>query len=106
MRTRAQRRRGFTLVEIMVALMLSAVVAAGILELVHSQLAAFELNDSIMRTQQNARAGLAFAETQLRRACRGVSDGRLGVNVPGLTPVQRNCVQFYDGASACRARRW
>jgi type IV pilus assembly protein PilW len=94
------RARGFSLVELMIALALSSLVAAGVLILVRSQLAAFELNDSVMKTQQNARAGIEFVESQLRRACVGISEGALAIDVPGITPVgTRSCVQFFDSAA-------
>lgn len=91
-------QRGFSLVELMVALGLSAMVATGTLILVRSQLVGYELNDSLMKAQQNARAGLEFMEGQLRRSCGCLSEGVVALNVPGLAPVVSGCVHFWDNA--------
>jgi prepilin-type N-terminal cleavage/methylation domain-containing protein len=94
------KQRGFTLVELMIALALSSIVAAGVLFLTRAQLRAYDLNDGIVRAQQNARVGLEYIETQLRRACAGVAHGSVGVNVPGVTPSVQSCVQWWDNAAA------
>lgn len=94
-----RRARGFSLVELMVALGLSTIVASGVLMLTRSQLTAYELNDSVVRAQQNARAGLEFVETQLRRACGGISQGAVTVNLPGVAPYQTSCVRYFNAAT-------
>jgi prepilin-type N-terminal cleavage/methylation domain-containing protein len=92
------RQRGFTLVELLVSLALSSLVAAGVLLLTRAQLRAYDLNDGIVRAQQNARTGLEFIETQLRRACGGISQGSVAINLPGITPVRKSCLQVWDSA--------
>jgi prepilin-type N-terminal cleavage/methylation domain-containing protein len=94
-----RRQRGFTLIEIMIAMALTSIVTTSVLAIVRTQLSTFEQNDQIMRTQQNARAAMDYIETYVRRACGGVSGGWVGVDVPGVTPKVTSCLQTYDGAS-------
>lgn len=95
--------RGFTLVEIMVALGLSSMVATGVLVLTRSQLSAYEMNDSVIKSQQNVRAGLEFVETQFRRTCGGISQGAVTVNLPGAAPWQTTCVRYFNAAATSGA---
>lgn len=97
-RDRARRARGLSLVELMIALVLSSMVAAAILMLTRAQLRAFEANDHVTRTQQNARAGINYVETLFRRACSGVSSGALGFDVSGQPQGLRQCIRIFDGA--------
>jgi len=92
------RARGMTLIEIMVASGLAAIVTAFLLMLVRGNLIAYAMNDQVVKTQQNARSGLAFLETSLRRACGGVNTGRVAVNVPGAPQVLTACLRVWDGA--------
>lgn len=94
-----RRQRGFTLMEIMIAMALTSIVTTSVLAIVRTQLSAFEQNDQIMRTQQSARAAMDYIETYVRRACGGVGGGWVGVNVPGVTPKVASCLQTYDGAT-------
>jgi prepilin-type N-terminal cleavage/methylation domain-containing protein len=98
-----RRQRGFTLMEILIAMALTAIVTTSVLAIVRTQLMAFEMNDQIMRTQQNARAGMDFVESIVRRACGGISSGWVAVNVPGATQQSVPCLQFYDGAMGAAA---
>ncbi|HXU70524.1 MAG TPA: prepilin-type N-terminal cleavage/methylation domain-containing protein [Polyangia bacterium] len=94
-----RRARGFTLMEIMIAMALTSIVTTSVLAIVRTQLSTFEQNDQIMRTQQNARAAMDYIETYVRRACGGVGGGWVGVNVPGVTPKVVSCLQTWDGAN-------
>jgi type IV pilus assembly protein PilW len=91
--------KGFTLVELMIAMALASIVSAFLLMLTRSQLIAYEMNDQLTKAQQNARAGLGFVENLLRRACGGISNGGVGINVPALTPAATSCVRTWDGAT-------
>jgi prepilin-type N-terminal cleavage/methylation domain-containing protein len=93
------RQRGFTLMEIMIAAALTSMVTAAVLGIVRTQLLTFEMNDQVVRTQQNARAALDFVETIARRACGGISAGAVGVNVPGVAQATVPCLRYYDGAT-------
>ena len=72
-----RRSRGFTLMEILIAMALTTIVTASVLSIVRTQLQAFEMQDQIVRTQQNTRAGMDFLESIVRRACGGISSARL-----------------------------
>lgn len=94
-----RRNRGFTLMEIMIAMALAGIVTTSVLALVRTQLSTFEMNDQIMRTQQSARAAMDFLENSVRRACGGISGGSVAVNVPGATQQAVPCLRAYDGAA-------
>lgn len=94
-----RRTRGFTLMEILIAMALTAIVTASVLAIVRTQLMAFEQSDQIVRAQQNTRAGMDFVENTVRRACGGVNQGAVGVNIAGVTPKIVPCVKVYDGAT-------
>lgn len=93
-----RRQRGFTLVEILVSLGLAAIVSAAVLLLARGQLMAHAMNDEIMRAQANARAGIDFMESTLRRSCGGLSSGQVGINVPPAPQAITSCVRVWDGA--------
>ena len=93
------RERGFTVVEMMVSLGLSAAVCAAVFTLVRGQLIAHEMSDQILRSQANVRAGTDYVENVLRRACGGVSQGGIGINVGGgVAATVTSCVRVYDAA--------
>jgi prepilin-type N-terminal cleavage/methylation domain-containing protein len=98
-----RRTRGFTLMEILIAMALTAIVTTSVLAIVRTQLVAFEMNDQVVRTQQSARAAMDFVETTVRRACGGVSAGSVGVNVAGATKQVVPCLRYYDGATVAAA---
>ena len=93
-----RRTRGFTLMEVMIAAALTAIVTASVLAIVRTQLMAFEMNDPIVRTQQGVRAGMDFLENTVRRACGGVNQGAVGVNVGSVAKIVP-CLKVYDGAT-------
>jgi prepilin-type N-terminal cleavage/methylation domain-containing protein len=98
--TRRRNQSGFTLSEILVALVLAGMVSVAILMLARGQLRAHEMNDEIMRAQSNVRAGIGYVESILRRSCGGTSSGAIGINVGTPTPQTiTTCVRAYDGAS-------
>ena len=96
-----RRARGFTLMEILIAMALTTIVTASVLAIVRTQLQTFEMQDQLVRTQQNTRAGMDFVENIVRRACAGISSGWLYVYTPGLvsTTGMYPCLQVYDGAT-------
>lgn len=94
------RRRGFTLVEIMIATALAAVMSAFLLMITRTQIAAYQTNDELVATQQNVRASLDFIGTYLRRACAGLSTGRVTWRNGATRSSAAGgdaCVKFYDG---------
>jgi prepilin-type N-terminal cleavage/methylation domain-containing protein len=94
-----RRQRGFTLMEIMIAMSLTLIVTAAVLAIVRIQMRMFEMNDQVVRTQENARAAMDFLESMVRRACGAISSGAVGVNVPGVTQATVPCLRWYDGAT-------
>jgi prepilin-type N-terminal cleavage/methylation domain-containing protein len=92
-----RRARGFSLVEVLVALALAGVMSAFLLMITRSQLSAYRVNDQVTRAQVNARAGAEFVEGVLRRACGGLSAGAVSVNVGAVSKLT-TCVKVYDGA--------
>ena len=96
--TTPRRSRGFTLVELMIALALTGMVTTSVLLIARTQLLAYEMNDQIVRTQQNARAAMDFLENIARRACGGINSGGVGINVPGVPQTLTTCLRWYDGA--------
>jgi prepilin-type N-terminal cleavage/methylation domain-containing protein len=99
MRRRQRRQRGFTLMEIMIAMALAAIVSTAVLSIVRTQLMSFEMNDQVIKTQQNARSAMDFVETVARRACGGISSGSVGLNVAGATQQVQPCLRWYDAGS-------
>jgi prepilin-type N-terminal cleavage/methylation domain-containing protein len=100
-----RRQRGFTLMEILIAMALTTIVTASVLSIVRTQLMAFEQNDQVVRTQQNARAGLDFVESIVRRACGGISQGWLWVYTPTMqaTSTPMACLRYFDGPTSINA---
>jgi prepilin-type N-terminal cleavage/methylation domain-containing protein len=92
-----RRSRGFTLVEIMVAMGLAGMASIFLLLITRSQLMAYQMNENYGDAQMNTRAGMDFLENTLRRACGGISYGLVSVNVLGVTPAVTSCVRVRDG---------
>jgi prepilin-type N-terminal cleavage/methylation domain-containing protein len=96
-----RRTRGFTLMEILIAMALTTIVTASVLAIVRTQLTAFEMQDQIVRTQQNTRAGMDFVETMVRRACGGINSGYVQVFTSTVQSVSGlPCLRHFDGAVA------
>jgi prepilin-type N-terminal cleavage/methylation domain-containing protein len=92
-----RRQRGLSLVEILVALALAGIVSAFLLMITRSQLMAYQMNDQVSKAQLNERAGLDYVETLLRRACGGIGNGQVYVNVKNATAQMTRCLRIYDG---------
>jgi prepilin-type N-terminal cleavage/methylation domain-containing protein len=94
-------KRGFTLIEIMIAVGLAGIASAFLLLITRSQLMAYQMNENLTDAQLNARAGIDFLETTLRKACGGVTYGMVSVNVNNVTLAANSnpfpCVRVNDG---------
>jgi len=104
-RTRSPRRtRGFTLIELMVALVLSLIIAGAVLALVLAIIRSNRLTLQSTRLNQELRATLSVVAADLRRA-RGVDDPLSSALLVGGNPfgpmstANANCVIYaYAGA--------
>ena len=79
-----QRQRGFSLVEIMVALTLSLILLAGVLAVMYSSKVTYMENERVGRLQENGRAALEMILRDLRGAgfpgCAQPIEGLLAIN--------------------------
>jgi type IV pilus assembly protein PilW len=79
--TAQRRQHGLTLVEIMVALTISAVLVAGILQVFSGNRQTYRLQEGMARLQENARFALEFMAQDIRQAgYRGCIRNLSGVN--------------------------
>ena len=67
-RTLRRTRRGFSLIELMVALTLGLVLTAGLVQLFSSTKVTFNTNDALARVQENGRFALENLKRELREA--------------------------------------
>ena len=67
-RTFGRTRRGFSLIELMVALTLGLVLTAGLVQLFSSTKVTFNTNDALARVQENGRFALESLKRELREA--------------------------------------
>ena len=93
------RQRGFTIVEVLVALFVASLLSVFVLSLTRSQLVTYEMQSQTNSVQENTRESFDFVETLLRRACAGISQGRVWVHLSDSTAFPTSCVRVYDGAA-------
>ena len=62
------RQRGFTLVEIMVALVISLFLVAGLIQILISSRQVYRVQDGLARVQENGRFGMDFITRSVREA--------------------------------------
>ena len=78
-----RRSRGFSLVELMVAITLGLLLTAGMIQLFNSSKVTFRTNDAVARVQENGRFALEMLKIQLREA------GTLGF-CAGQVPIRNH----------------
>jgi len=83
--------KGFTLIELMVALALTSIIMAGIMAAYVSQLKAHVTQQTIVEMQQNLRSAMQHMEKEIRMA--GYDDPNK-TSVAGLTTVLANTFGF------------
>ena len=115
-RSASARQGGFTLVEMMVAMVLGLVVVSAVLAFIFSLIRANSETVLSTRLNQELRGTMSLIANDLRRA-RGVSDPIGAVNQGGAVnnpfstvaiPVSKDCVRYSysaDGATDYRAMR-
>jgi prepilin-type N-terminal cleavage/methylation domain-containing protein len=104
--------RGFTIVEMMVAMAITGVLTAFVLTLTRTQLSSYEMQSQVASTQQGTRTGFDLVESYLRRVCAGAmsnaatnANGQVKIyNVNGLRTTK--CLRIFDGAADDGAGRF
>lgn len=61
-------RRGFSLIEVMIAIVIAVLLGLGMVQVFSAQRAAFGANEALARVQENSRFALGFLERDLRMA--------------------------------------
>jgi len=92
------RQRGFTIIEVLVALFVASLLSVFVLSLTRSQLVTYEMQGQVNSTQQNIRESFDYVETTLRKACAGVAEGKVRVQLSDATKFDTTCIKVYDGA--------
>src|SRR5262249_30597571 len=92
------RQRGFTIVEVLVALFVASLLSVFVLSLTRSQLVTYEMQGQVNSTQQNVREAFDYVETALRKGCSGVGTGKVRVHLNDATAFSTSCIKVYDGA--------
>ncbi|KAF0188873.1 MAG: type IV pilus assembly protein [Desulfobulbaceae bacterium] len=90
--TKTLSNRGFTLVEIMIALAISGIVMAAIYSVYISQQRTSIVQEQVVEMQQNVRASLDIMEREIRMA--GYSRSRTGATIPNVTITTANANQL------------
>ena len=90
---RSDRRRGFTLLELLIVVVLAALIGATAVNLFRVQTGVFRSENQSMELQQNLRAGVDLMVRELRNA--GMKD-RLQpyVTTPGLVSADSTTIRF------------
>ena len=91
MKSATKYSKGFTLIELMVALALTSIIMAGIMAAYVSQLKAHVTQQTIVEMQQNLRSAMQHMEKEIRMA--GYDDPNK-TSVAGLTTVLANTFGF------------
>ena len=86
--SKKRRTRGFTLIELMIALVISSIVVAGTFYYFTTQEKAFIVQEQITEMQQNARGGMDFIARELRMIGYGVTSGAI------ITEADSNAITF------------
>jgi Tfp pilus assembly protein PilW len=101
MSRRRQAAAGFTIVEIMIAVLIATLMMTFILGLMRAQLSSYSQQAEVVEVQQNVRSGFAYLEYVLRQTCGGASTGKIYDRATNpLTSTQMACFQITDGATS------
>lgn len=87
--------KGFTIVEILVAVAISGIVMAGIYSAYYSQQRSYETQEKVVAIQQNLRAAMYFMEREIRMA--GLDPVRTGLF--GIITPSSDSLQFSEDIS-------
>jgi type IV pilus assembly protein PilW len=81
-------QKSFTLIELLIAMVISSVVMAAIYATYNAQLKSYVMQQKVVEMHQNARAAMYILERELRLA----GYDPLGSGVPGITVAQINAI--------------
>ena len=87
-------RKGFTLVELMVALVLSFILVGAIYGTFTSQQKSYTVQDQIAEAQQNARMAMNVLMRDIRMAGYGMPDGGITIGSPPNRETYTNAIQI------------
>ena len=85
-------QQGFSLIEILVAMVLSAVLVTGVIQMYLSGNESYRLQTEMARMQENQRLALTFLQRDIRKA--GYFEG---VNAPNFNPIPKFDVSVPNG---------
>lgn len=85
----ASSARGFSLVELMIALLIGLIIAIGVVQIFGATRSTYQLDESLARAQENGRFALEFLTQDIRHAgyagCqKSIDPGRLNATNPAL----------------------
>lgn len=97
------KQAGLTLIELMIALVLSSVIIAGIIQVFLANREAYNLTESLVRVQENGRFAMSFITTALRQSgnygCVPEIDleanniqSQVDAEIPDINTIQTNAV--------------
>ena len=89
---------GFTLIEILVALVLSIIVMAAIYSTFHSQQKSYMVQEQVAAMQQNLRAAMFYMEREIRMA--GCDPTRKAKPEPAIVTANADMIAFSEDTDA------
>lgn len=102
----AMKRKGVTLIELLIALIILGIVSGAIYQLFIAQTRAYTVQDQVVEVQQSVRSAMEILLRDLRMAGYDDDSGASTVTVPVpiVTPVQTSDItvsyEYYDGILA------
>jgi type IV pilus assembly protein PilW len=87
-----KKNPGFTLVELLVAISVSAVIMTGVYVSYRSQEKSYVVQEEVAALQQDLRAAMFYMSRQIREA--GCNPKRTDVNRPGIVTANANQINF------------
>lgn len=88
----SQKIHGFTLVELLVALLISAIIMTSVYAAYQSQQKSYVVQEELAALQQNLRAAMFYMSSQIREA--GCNPSSTDVNKPGILTADVDEIHF------------
>jgi len=96
-RVSSEKQRGFSLIEIMIAMTIALVLMAGIMGIMSSSKRTYSIQQDLARLQENARFAMEFISTDLRMAGYFGCSGQAGLPLVWLTSTDGSGANGSDG---------